>query len=133
MSGRNMSESEEVAIRENRRNQLWEAIYDSMNQIEEHNNSINSIRSRMSQIEESRTKMKSSERKCAMIRKILGLPDERLDLREEIERIQDCLKNLNLKNPEDKNKLKAVVPIVRSMRYHRSSTSPDNITSSQYC
>lgn len=129
MSGRNISGSEELAIGENRRNQLWEAIHDSMNQIEEYNNTIRAIHTRMSKVEEivadGRARIQRSERKCEMIRKILGLQDERLDVHEEIERIRNCLKNLNLKNPEDKKKLKAVVPLVRSMRYRRPSPSPD--------
>lgn len=128
MSGRNISGSEEQAIRENRRNQLWEAIHESMDQIEENNRTLEAIHTRLGKVEEMiadvKARVKWSKTKCAVIRKILGLPEEDLDVHKEIERIKNGLKNLNLKDPEDKKKLKAIVPLVKSMRYHRPNTSP---------
>lgn len=129
MSGRNISGSEEQAIGENRRNQLWEAIHESRGQIEENNNKLEAIRTKLGKLDEiiadSKAIIKWLETKCAVIRKILGLPEEDLDVHKEIERIKNGLKNLNLKDPEVKKKLKAVVPLVKSMRYHRLNTSPD--------
>lgn len=129
MSGRNISGSEVQAIGENRRNQLWETIHESMDQIEEYKNTLEAIHTKLGKVEEiiaeGKARIKLSKTKCAVIRKILGLPEEDLDVYMEIERIKNGLKNLNLKDPEDKKKLKAVVPLVKSMRYYRPNTSPD--------
>lgn len=129
MSGRNISGSEEQAIEENRRNQLWEAIHERRGQIEKNKNTLEAVRTKLGKVKEIIADRKASikwlETECAVIRKSLGLPEEDLDVHKEIERIKNGLKNLNLKDPEDKKKLKAAVPLVKSMRYHRHNTSPD--------
>lgn len=129
MSGRNISGSEEQAIKENRRNQLWEVIHESMDRIEKYNHTFEALRTKLGKVEEMiadvKARIKRSKTKFVVIRKILGLPEEDLDVYNEIERIKNGLNNLNLMDPEDKKKLKAVVPLVKSMRYHRPNTSPD--------